>query len=115
MEITERIEQETTIAALSGKMDAESAAVFNQWFADRRTAGRSRFILDFGGISYLSSAGLRAVLSAYRSLEHQQGLLAICGLHGVARQVFQVTGLLGVMPVYPDVAAALSGLQKATD
>jgi anti-anti-sigma factor len=113
MEITERHEQGVTIAVLTGKLDAENAPVFNQWFMDRIVAGQTRFVLDFGGISYLSSAGLRAVLSAWRTLEKQQGGLAICGLYGTARQVFQVAGLLKVFPICPDVAGSLAVLQQA--
>jgi len=114
MEITERHEQGATIALLTGKMDAESVPVFNQWFDDRMAAGHTRFVLDFGGISYLSSAGLRAVLSAGKMLDKQQGHLAICGLYGLARQVFQVSGLLDVLPIRPGVAESLAALQETS-
>jgi anti-anti-sigma factor len=113
MEITEQHEQGATIAHLTGKMDAESVPVFNQWFDDRMAAGQNRFILDFGGISYLSSAGLRAVLSAGKTLDKQGGRLAICGLYGMARQVFQVSGLLEVLPICPGVPESLAVLQEA--
>lgn len=112
MEITEQHEQGITIAHLTGKMDAESTPVFNQWLDDRMAAGQNRFVLDFGGISYLSSAGLRAVLAAGKTLGRQHGRLVICGLYGMARQVFQVSGLLEVLPIRPGVAESLAALQE---
>ena len=112
MEITELHQQGATVALLTGKMDAESVPVFNQWLEDRIEAGQNKFVLDFGGISYLSSAGLSAVLSMDKSLNHRQGRLAICGLYGMARQVFQVSGLLGVLLVCPGTEESLVALQK---
>lgn len=113
MEITEKHEQGATVALLTGKMDAESIPVFNQWLEDRIQAGQSHFVLNFGGISYLSSAGLSAVLSMDKTLNNQQGRLAICGLYGMARQVFQVSGMLGVLLVCPGTAESLAALQRA--
>lgn len=115
MEISERYEQGATIALLTGKMDAESVPAFNQWFIDRMLAGQDRFILDFGGISYLSSAGLRAVLSSWKTLEKQQGGLAICGLYGMARQVFQVSGTLSVLPIFSGVPESLAVLRRVPE
>lgn len=115
MEIREQHEHGTTIAILSGKLDAESSGVFNDWFHDRIAAGDKRFILNFGGISYLSSAGLRAVLALKRTLDNNNGHLVVCGLYGVARQVFQVAGLLKVMQICPDVTESLVAIQNGAE
>jgi anti-anti-sigma factor len=112
MEITERNEQGITIATLTGKLGAEDVPAFQKWFDDRMSAGQNCYILNFGGISYLSSAGVRVILSTQKTVVNSQGILAICGLYGMARQVFQVTGLLEVMQVFPDVAESLAAIKK---
>lgn len=108
MDIREEHEQGVIIVALSGKLDAENAVVLNDWLYQRVDAGQTRFVLNFGGVSYLSSAGLRTVLSLRRTLEKKGGDMAICGLYGPARQVFQVAGLLKVMRIAADVPESIA-------
>lgn len=107
LEISDQHCDGACVASLSGKLDAESVPVFDEWRDSRIDGTETRIILDFSGLSYLSSAGLRAILTANRHAERIGAALIFCGLGGMARQVFQTAGLLAYLPVHPGVKEAL--------
>lgn len=67
-------------------------------------------ILDCGGLSYVSSAGLRVVLIAGKRLRAVGGVLLLCGLNDQIGEVFQISGFGALFPIHDTVAAALAAL-----
>ncbi len=94
---------------VSGRMDAESAPQFEQncraWIAE----GHTSLVLDLGDLAYVSSMGLRSFLAIAKALQGKGGALRICRLAGLVKQVFEITGLTKVFPVYESVESALMG------
>ncbi len=108
MEITERTENGAVIALLTGKLDSANAAVLEQWLMDRTGVLSDRLIMDFGGLSYICSAGLRVVLSLAREMKNSRRSLGICGLYGSVREVFMVSGFIQILPIYNSIEDALA-------
>lgn len=107
LEITEQQHRNgVVIALLHGRLDAESVPAFEQWCDMQFDGEAERIILDFSGLSYISSAGLRSVLSAAKMFKERCGL-AICGLFGLVGQVFQVSGFEEILEVHHTVQEAL--------
>jgi anti-anti-sigma factor len=57
-------------------------------------------ILDFAGVEYISSVGLRVLMMAARQIKAQQGKLAIAGLNPVVAEVFTITRFNLVLPCH---------------
>ena len=53
---------------------------------------------DFSALDYISSAGLRTLLQVHRSMK-TGGKTKITGCNQVVQEVFNVTGLSGVMEI----------------
>ena len=51
-------------------------------------------MVDFGGVEYISSAGLRVMLSLAKRVREKKGGLALCALGDGVRQVFELAGFL---------------------
>lgn len=49
--------------------------------------------VDLAELEYISSAGLRVLLSAHKSLASKGGSLTICNPQESVREVFEITGL----------------------
>lgn len=95
---------------VTGRMDAESAPEFEQacqrWIAQ----GERHLIAELNGLQYVSSMGLRSFLAVAQKLQSSSGSLILCGLHGLPRQVFEMTKLIGLFPVYESAQEALAKL-----
>lgn len=95
---------------VTGRMDAENAPDFekacNLWISQ----GATHLIADLDGLQYVSSMGLRSFLSVAQKLQSSSGSLILCGLQGMPRQVFEMTRLIGLFPVYETVQQAIATL-----
>ena len=78
---------------------------------------RSQIILDLSGVAYMNSAGLRALVQAYKSAEHNHGALHVTNPSPRIRELFALVGLdtvFGVGPdAYPDFSALFSDASLA--
>lgn len=110
MQITMTIRDEATVATLAGRMDAMTTAEFDRWLAEQMTAGTTRCVLDLKGLDYISSAGLRSLLSAAKQLKAKNGLLLISGLTGTVEEVFRMSGFLTILPSFPGIDEACASL-----
>ena len=97
------------VLIVSGRMDAESAPQFEEKCGACIAQGLTVLVVDLGELTYISSMGLRSFISVAKALQERGGALRICRLKGLVKQVFEITGLLGMFRVYESVEAALTG------
>ena len=95
---------------VSGRMDAENAHEFEDACQRWITNGSKHLIADLDDLQYVSSMGLRCFLSVAQKLQSASGSLILCGLHGLPRQVFEMTRLIGLFPVFETTEKALATL-----
>ena len=54
-------------------------------------------IFDMSGVEYISSAGIRVLLGAYKKMNTNQGIMRIEKANDMVREVFEMTGLLELL------------------
>lgn len=108
MEISTRTSNDTHIVAIAGSMDSTTSPAA-QKALDGVLAVASKVALDFTKLDYISSAGLRVVLGAAKTLLASGGSLGIFGLNPSVREVFEISGFSTILAVYPSEAEALAG------
>ena len=74
------------------------------------TANAAPLILDFSGVPYISSVGLRVLMLAGRQVTAQQGRLALAALQPVVREVFQISRFDMVFKIFETPEAAAEAL-----
>lgn len=97
---------------LEGRLDTETAADFELALQDLRNAGEHDFLIDLTGIGYVSSAGLRVLLSLAKQLDGGNGSVRLCGLSPAVREVFDVAGFSKLFAIFPNRNAALGDLPQ---
>ena len=65
-------------------------------------------VCDLNGVSYVSSAGLRAILVVAKRLSKQAVEFSICGLNGPVAEVFHISGFDRIFKVYEKREEALA-------
>lgn len=99
---------------VTGRMDAENAHEFEDACQQWITKGSRHLIADLNGLQYVSSMGLRCFLSVGQKLQSGSGSLILCGLHGLPRQVFEMTRLIGLFPLFETSEQAVATLSRDT-
>ncbi len=97
------------VITLSGSLDRDSAPkVRSQLDSILRTEGRkARLVLDLGGVSYISAAGLKTILHLIRETNRLDGRIVLCALGEYADEVLEATRTSYLVPVCPDIESAL--------
>ncbi|MBI5520624.1 MAG: STAS domain-containing protein [Desulfovibrio sp.] len=108
MEFTETKEGAFLVLAVAGRMDTLTAPEFETRCAACLEAGNKRLVVDLAGLEYISSAGLRSILSAAKKLKAAGGDMAFCALTGIVAEVFAVSGFNKLLPVLPTREQALA-------
>lgn len=87
---------ELVILEITGRLDTTTApnldTVINELSEDTK-----ELVLDIGGLEYISSAGIRVILSAYKKMTSNQGTMRITKANEMVRDVFEMTGLLELL------------------
>ncbi len=88
------------VVTAEGRVDASNAPLFDAHCRQVMTAhNRTSLILDLESVEYMSSAGLRAILSLGKHAKSLGGTLVLCGLQGAVREIFDIAGFLGLFPI----------------
>ena len=91
---------------VAGRMNADNAAQFESECESCISEGFTNIVVDLGDLVYISSAGLRSVITIAKKLKDKGGELRICCLTGMVLQVFEITSLTQVFPPYDSVESA---------
>lgn len=90
---------DVAVMAVTGQMNSANAAEVEASLLGHVEQGERRCVLDFSGLDYISSAGLRVVLMLAKKLKQNDGALALCNLQPHVREVFDISGFLAILQV----------------
>lgn len=112
MEIELRDEGDVTVATLFGELDGRSAPHVQEKLL-HLPGTQPKLLLDMSGVSYISSAGLRALLMLYRQISNGEGQVVLVGLQEGIKDMMAVTGFLDFFAAFDTRAEALAVLNGA--
>ena len=107
---------DVTVAAPTGKIDHPNAQRLQEALApilDELTANKGTLLLDFGGVEYISSMGLRVLMIAAKRMRSRDGRIAVAALQPVVAEIFEIARFKHVLEAFPSVRAALEALSPA--
>lgn len=100
-------QKDCLLITVEGRMDAVSTPEFEQTLGGWIDEGNIRFIVDFAGLDYISSAGLRGILTTVKRLKAGGGRIVLTALRGTVKEVFEISGFSTIIPIYESVEVAL--------
>jgi anti-anti-sigma factor len=92
VDIKEEKRGDVLVLRLKGRLDAISSPTAEKVVFDFINSGQARLILDFSGISYLSSSGMRMLLSTTKKLKTLSGRLVVCSIPVNVMEVLKMSG-----------------------
>ncbi|MDR3178919.1 MAG: STAS domain-containing protein [Oscillospiraceae bacterium] len=97
MEIDKKKDGETLTVTLKGRLDTNAAPELEKDFESSLTDEIKNLIFDFKDLVYISSAGLRVVLSTQKKMNKKSGEMKIRNANQTIKEVFEVTGFLDIL------------------
>lgn len=110
MEINNRKEKEIMVVSVSGRIDAITAPDFENHLDKLITGGDKLLLINLSDLNYISSAGLRSILSSAKKLKALSGEIVFTGLQGPVEEVFQISGFQSIFKIFPSEGEALDNL-----
>ena len=95
MNITKTVNEKDFIVSIDGRLDTTTAPQFEEFMVEN-ISKMSTLTLDCAGLEYVSSAGLRVLLSAQKRLKGGMKLKNVCEL---VMEVFEMTGFVDIFVI----------------
>jgi anti-sigma B factor antagonist len=87
----------TLFVSVEGRVDTATAGEFESEIKSGLD-GISELVLDFSDLNYISSAGLRVLLSLQKIM-NTQGEMKITGVNEIVNDIFEVTGFSEILTI----------------
>ena len=98
MNITTQREGSSLTVFPEGRIDTLTAPAFEQCL-EAELGGADRLLIDFSKVNYISSAGLRVLLTYAQEMEERGGSIRAVGVNDTLHKVFSLTGFLEILNV----------------
>ena len=113
LNVSVSLDEGIPVIRLGGRFDGSGAAEFDKATKDLRGESRAHWVVDFAAVDYLSSAGIRTLISSEKRLRAGGGRLVLAGVSAMIQEVLDASGLLKEFLFAPDASAALASARQA--
>lgn len=97
-----------TIVTVQGSVDAVTTPRLTEALDAEVDAGNTSLVADFGGVDYVSSAGLRTILSTVKRARAVGGDLRIAAVQPSVEKVFELSGFTSIVRFFDHVDEAVA-------
>ena len=110
MEITQKEENGIIFISIKGRLDADSSPEAEKVVKEALAGQVARVLFNLDELEYLSSAGLRVLLSAAKEMRRRDGKIALCSLNEFVKEIFEVSGFQSLIPITESVESGIEVL-----
>lgn len=96
MKIQTKSENGKVTVELEGRLDTNTSPQLEDELAAVLDSTVELLVIDFANLAYISSAGLRVLLSAQKKM-NRQGEMIIRNVNDVIMEIFEVTGFVDIL------------------
>lgn len=97
MKIETKKENEKVVVAIEGRLDTTTAPELEKELKDS-LGGIKELVLDLEKLEYISSAGLRVLLSAQKTM-NKQGSMCLIHVSEPIMEIFDITGFTDILTI----------------
>ena len=110
MKIEEKREGKAVVLSIEGRLDHEGCQIFDKKVTQLVAAGEKFLVVDFHGVDFLASMGIRALIKPYQTLAQQGGKVVVANVCDSVRTVFKIAGIDKAIPTFDSVEAAVAAI-----
>ena len=98
LQITKETVGEMLTVNIKGDLNVKTAPILEEELTTS-VVGVKNLVLDFTGVEYISSAGLRVLLATEKTMRRQQGSMVLRHVNPAVKEIIRLAGFLQVMHI----------------
>ena len=98
------------VVTASGRLDTVGGRTLEATFTTQFEAGHHWLVVDMSNVNYISSGGLKVLISAWRKSQKLGGGLVLAGLAPKVRKVFEISGFDTLFTIAASVEDAVGNI-----
>jgi anti-sigma B factor antagonist len=110
MKIDHKMENGIIMITITGRLDAATSPSADEIIKKALEEDSNRLLFDLNDLEYLSSGGLRVILSGAKEIKRRNGKVALCRLNSYVDEIFEVSGFKSMIPIKDTVEDGLAEL-----
>lgn len=114
MECRKDVRDGVIVLTVTGAIDHESAAAFEQAVMpslDEAEVAGTGVVFDLAGVDYMSSVGLRVLMLAAKAAKQKSITVVVAGLQAALAEIFQISRFDKIFTIYDSADAAVAGVR----
>ncbi len=96
-----------TMVEVNGRIDSTNATKLGDALNEQIDAGHNQLVVDLSTVEYMSSAGLRELVTAAKKVRSANGDLRIASPSNRVKEVLELAGLNLVFKIFPTQVEAV--------
>ncbi len=112
MELNSTRTDDVLVITTCNRVDGSNASDFQDSLKHLIRDSDRAVVIDFASMTYISSAGLRAMLVTAKNLKRSNARFAICSLSDSIREVFAISGFDKIIAIYATAGQAIVGVKN---
>jgi len=109
VEISTKTQGSSIIISIAGRIDTATAPALEQAINTVIANGSRKLLLNFSGVSYISSGGLRVLLSTAKKLKGDGDRFGLCCLSPEVLKILKLAGFTSIFSIHTCEGEALAG------
>ncbi|MBN2355356.1 STAS domain-containing protein [candidate division KSB1 bacterium] len=99
------------VISLSGRLDAQNAPLLDNRTSTTISEGTTHIVLDMEKVDYISSSGLRAIVSIVKSCREKKGDCRIANLQPAVYNILELGGFENIIQIFESTETAVSSFR----
>ncbi len=109
LKVNIRPHDSVNIVDLEGMLDTNTTPAAEEKVNALLEGGGRKLLFNLEKLDYVSSTGLRLILTTAKRLRGNGGDIRLCGLNQMVRDLFEMTGIMVILNVFESETEALAG------
>ena len=107
MDTSVRQQDQTTVVSITGSVDALTAGGLTDLLLENIDSQHVRLVVDLGGVDFMSSAGLRAIMTSLKESRKHGGDLRLAAAQPGVEKILKLSGFTSILKSYSTLDQAV--------
>lgn len=110
--ITDKKLEDITVISLIGFLDAHTSSILEKKFEELLSSGTYKIVVNFSGLTYISSAGLGVFMAYIENMRNSNGDIKLCCMSDKIFNIFDMLGFPVLFNITKDENEAVNKFKQ---